>query len=195
MRLAILVLFWMAWLGNFTQSLASGVQTNSESAIAQATPNSTFSCPADIKTLTAQLLQDLPGYANRVIKRADILPDAVEMDVYVIVAGQAEFEPLSLGPGQYEDTTTDPKPPEQVFFTTLERQYLDEKVVTTQNYHWLFLSETDSGWRMALLYTRLGSPSKAVPPRPPLETSDGIIGQAVRIWLRDCRAGALRIRS
>ena len=29
------------------------------------------------------------------------------------------------------------------------------------------------------------------PPTPPRETSEGIIGQAVRLWLRDCRAGAI----
>ncbi|MGF1481802.1 MAG: hypothetical protein ACFB4I_20355 [Cyanophyceae cyanobacterium] len=148
-------------------------------------------CPSDIQLLIDRLLQDLPGYANRVIQRAALFREP-EMDVYVIVAGRPEFEPLTLGPEQYKDSAVDPNPPQQVFFTTLERQYLENRVVTVQNYHWLFLTQTSTGWRMALIYTRLGSPTESVSPRPPLETSDSIIGQAVKLWLRDCRAGALR---
>ena len=192
MKFVVLVLLGSFWLE--VVSIHSVSSAHKLVSATEAIPDSTLSCPADVRTLTDLLLQDLPDYANRVIQRAAILPEAAEIDVYVLTAGRPEFEPLSLGPGVYEDTLTDPKPPLQVFFTTLERQYLDEGVVTVQNYHWLFLTETSSGWRMALLYTRLGSPSATSPPRPPLETSEGIIGQAVSLWLRDCRAGKIRTR-
>ena len=150
-------------------------------------------CPQDVQVLANRLLQDLPGYANRVIQRAALLSEPAEMDVYVIVAGRPEFEPLSLAQGQ--NGPIDSNPPEQVFFTTLERQYLENRVITVQNYHWLFLTQTRSGWRMSMIYTRLGSPTETVAPRPPLETSDSIIGQAVKLWLRDCRAGTTRRQS
>ena len=196
MKLTVLVLLSaFSWFGSSHLSAHKISHRQTQRAIAQAEApkprTNASSCPADLKALTALLVQDLPSYANRVIQRAAILPESAEIDTYVIVAGQPEFEPLSLGPGQYSDSTTEPEPPEQVFFTTLERQYLDNRVFITQNYHWLFLTQTDDGWRMALLYTRLGSPSNT-PPRPPLETSDSIIGQAVRLWLRDCQAGTLR---
>ena len=197
MKLTVLALLSaFSWFGS-SQSLSAQFKIShrqTQRAIAQAEAHqpriNASTCPADLKALTDLLVQDLPSYANRVIQRAAILPESAEIDTYVIVAGQPEFEPLSLGPGQYSDSTTDPEPA-QVFFTTLERQYLDNRVFITQNYHWLFLTQTDEGWRMALLYTRLGSPSNT-PPRPPLETSDSIIGQAVRLWLRDCQAGTLR---
>mgnify|MGYP006266908133 CR=1 FL=1 len=180
MRLTILGLLAVAaWLSLQCQS-ASGETSNRAS-----------SCPADLETLTSLMLKDLPSYANRVIQRVrgpKILP------TYVIIAGRAEFQPLSLGPGKYNPVPSLAKPeaPQQVFFTTLERQYLNNRAIETQNYHWLFLTQTDGGWRMAMLFSRLGSPVKDDPPSPPLETSEGIIGQAVSLWLRDCRAGAIK---
>lgn len=191
MMTVLALLSALGWFGSSHLNAHFTSHRPTQPAMAQARqPQTNASCPADLQELTALLVQDLPGYANRVIQRAAILPESAEIDVYVIIAGQPEFEPLSLGPGQYSDSTTDPEPPEQVFFTTLERQYLDNRVFITQNYHWLFLTQTNDGWRMVLLYTRLGSPT-STPPRPPLETSDSIIGQAVRLWLRDCRAGTL----
>lgn len=172
----------VSWLGIETAIVSSQ----------ESDPDDNVVCPTDLETLTALLLEDIPGYANRVIQRADLLSDEKQIDTYVIIAGQPEFAPLSLAPGWYDDPATNPEPPQQVFFTTLERQYLDNKVFTVENYYWLFLAQTSDGWRMNLLYTRLGSPLAAVPPRPPLEVSEGIVGQAVHLWLRDCRAGAIR---
>jgi hypothetical protein len=90
---------------------------------------------------------------------------------------------------------------QQVFFTTLERQYWRNQMVSLQNYHWLFLVQNQDGWYLGLLYSSLGRyPSGDGPlspvasqraPTPPEESSDGIIGQAIRLWLRDCRAGAV----
>ena len=151
-------------------------------------------CPADVETLTSQLIRDLPSYANRVIQRSRRLNRTVDSFSYVLVAGKPEFAPLSLGPGQYSSpaSVADVEPPKQVFITTLERQYLGGKAIESQHYHWLFLTQTPSGWRLALMFSRIGSSSPGRSPTPPRESSKGIIGQAVTIWLRDCRAGAIR---
>ena len=151
-------------------------------------------CPADVETLTSQLIRDLPSYANRVIQRSRRLNRTVDSFSYVLVAGKPEFVPLSLGPGQYSSAASvaDVEPPKQVFITTLERQYLRGKAIESQHYHWLFLTQTPSGWRLALMFSRIGSSSPGRPPTPPRESSKGVIGQAVTIWLRDCRVGAIR---
>ncbi len=82
--------------------------------------------------------------------------------------------------------------PIQVFFTTLEGQYSDGKMFELQNFHWLFLTKTDSGWRLALMYSRFSSSPSVKPATPPQESSNGIMGQAIRVWLKDCNAGAVR---
>jgi len=151
-------------------------------------------CPADVETLTSQLIRDLPSYANRVIQRSRRLNRTVDSFSYVLVAGKPEFAPLSLGPGQYSSAASvaDVEPPKQVFITTLERQYLGGKAIESQHYHWLFLTQTPGGWRLALMFSRIGSSSPGRSPTPPRESSKGVIGQAVTLWLRDCRAGAIR---
>lgn len=157
-------------------------------------PATLETCPADVETLTSQLIRDLPSYANRVIQRARRLNRTVDSFSYVLVAGKPEFVPLSLGPGQYSSAASvaDVEPPKQVFITTLERQYLRGKAIESQHYHWLFLTQTPGGWRLALMFSRIGSSSPGRSPTPPRESSKGVIGQAVTIWLRDCRAGAIR---
>lgn len=154
-------------------------------------------CPSDVETLTFLLIEDLPSYANRVIQRARRLERTVDQFSYVIVAGRPEFEPLTLGPGQYQTPTSaaNVEPPQQVFLTTLERQYYGGRAIEFQNFHWLFLTPTDRGWRLAMIFTRIGSAAPGRPPTPPRESSNGVIGQAVSIWLRDCRAGAIRVSS
>ncbi len=150
-------------------------------------------CPADVNTLTSQLLKDLPSYANRVIQRARRLDRTVDSFSYVLVAGNPEFEPLSLGPGEYTSSAPDTdSEPEQVFLTTLERQYRDGRAFYREHYHWLFLTQTPDGWRLALIFSRIGSASEGRPPTPPRESSNGVVGQAVNLWLRDCRMGTLR---
>lgn len=154
-----------------------------------------ISCPADVETLTQLLLRDLPGYANRVLRRSAILD--VPDDTYtfsILLAGRAEYQPLDLKTTERSqiNSLNDFSPPQQIFFTTLEQHYTDTKAYTTQNYHWLFLTHSNSGWRVALLFTQFGSADPQRPPLPPRETSQGIVGQGVKIWLRDCRAGAIR---
>lgn len=177
-------------------AIASGVylfQGWVRSAPATRMSDGEVSCPADVETLTALLLEDLPAYANRTITRSRLESDTLDTRSFFIVAGQADFEPLPLDTGTRStlpptgkaSTTT------QIFFTTLERQYSDREVFYLQSYHWLFLTRTMEGWRMALLYSRIGSP-RDEPPLPPRETSEGVVGVAIADWLRDCRAGSIR---
>jgi hypothetical protein len=146
-------------------------------------------CSSDLPTLTKRMLEDIPSYTNRVIQRSRSLERTRYLSTYVIVAGKPEFEPLPLNNRQYEPTQPDAT--KQIFFTTLERRYSNERAIETQNYHWLFLTKTEDGWRLVEVYTQLGSPDKNAPPVPPQENSNGAIGQAIQDWLRDCRAGAI----
>ena len=147
-------------------------------------------CPADLPTLTSLLLKDLPSYANRVIQRSRRLQRQVDIFSYILLASLPEFEPLPLSHQEYQPLFTDNT--QQIFFTTLEREYRENKVLEREIYHWLFLSQTSSGWQLAMVYSRLGISDKTYPPSPPLETTNGVIGKAIRLWLKDCRTGSLR---
>lgn len=151
----------------------------------------TNNCPADLKTLTPLLLKSLPSYANRVIQRTQRLDGQQGVKNYIITAGQAEFEPLNLPQIQYSSTNS--PAPEQIFFTVLERQYLNQKIVQVETYHWLFLTQAPSGWHMVMMFSRFGNSQENSIPTPPKESSNGIIGQGVQLWLKDCRAGTIRV--
>ncbi|MEY3826612.1 MAG: hypothetical protein RLZZ148_1428 [Cyanobacteriota bacterium] len=149
-------------------------------------------CPQDTESLIKLMLDDLPSYSNRVIQRA--IGDNREIQAsnnYVIVAGRPEFTPLPLKVGSQRQEVV-PNDVEQVFFTTMERQYSNQRVVPLQNFYWLFLTRTTKGWYMVTLYTQLASLYTGDVPLPPQEVSEGIVGTAIKLWLRDCRAGALR---
>ncbi|NET81986.1 MAG: hypothetical protein F6J94_08545 [Moorea sp. SIO1F2] len=147
-----------------------------------------------METLTSLLLKDLPSYANRVIQRARRSDSTLDNFSYVIVAGKPEFEPLPLK--SFQSTTvpnpTDSEALQQIFLTTLERKYFKDKAVELQNYHWLFLTKSSDGWRLVMIFSRIGSVSEGKLPTPPRESTNGVIGQAVKTWLRDCRAGTIR---
>lgn len=151
-------------------------------------------CPAELETLTLLLLKDLPGYANRVIQRARRLERTVDNFSYLVVAGKPEFEPLPLGPNQSNSSSsqTQPEEPQQVFFTTLERSYRRGKIIESQNFHRLFLIQAADGWRLVTMFSQIGSFQEGRSPTPPRESSNSVIGQAVKIWLRDCRAGVIK---
>lgn len=151
-------------------------------------------CPSDLENLTKVMLRDLPGYANRVSQRAfdRIQTRTSNVPGYVIIASQPEFAPLTLGPGVYEPSTYDNDDPYQIFFTTLERQYVQGRAVQLQHYHWLFLTQTNSGWRLALMFSRTGTYPTIQPPTPPRDSSQGVIAQAIRIWLNDCQTGNIQ---
>ena len=150
-----------------------------------------------IETLTTQLLRDLPNYANRVSQRDRRFSRATDVYSYMLVAGKPEFAPLPLNPGGFssdvsKNNSVASEKVEQVFFTTLERLYVKRKAVQLQQFHWLFLTKTKSGWRLVTMYSQIGHYPANEPPTPPRESSNGVIAQAVNTWLRDCQAGSVR---
>ncbi len=148
----------------------------------------------NLDTLTTQLLRDLPSYANRATQRAR-RSVSNEVYSYVLVAGKPVFQPLPLSQEGY---TADRQKKvvtkvEQVFFTTLERHYTNGKAVEVQQFHWLLLTPTKSDWRLVMMFTQTGGYPKQQPPSPPRNSSNGAIAQGVKAWLRDCRAGSVRM--
>jgi hypothetical protein len=153
-----------------------------------------FCSEPSLELLTTQLLRDLPSYANRVIQRARRFGRKTDIFSYVLAAGRPEFAPLPLNltgdiPKELKYTDKDVN---QVFFTTLERQYIGKKAVELQQFHWLFLTKAENGWWMVMMFSRTGSDPKQNPPTPPQDSSNGVIAQGIKTWLRDCRAGDVR---
>lgn len=162
-------------------------------------------CPSDIETLTAELIRDIPNYTNRVLQRTvAVLPDSNTDQItngnllkkpyrpsYVLIAGRPELEPLDLN--QYALTTNAEAggPLTQVFFTTLSRQYSGLQVKEVQEYHWLFLAKASEGWWLTFMFSSIDDANTNRAPLPPRENSQGSVGQAVQLWLRDCRAGVI----
>lgn len=144
----------------------------------------------NVETLTTQLLKALPSYTNRISQRVR-QRNRTDLYSYVLLVGRPEFAPLTLGPGEYNPASL-VEPPQQVFITTLERRYIDGKSVDLQQYHWLFFTQTSSGWRLAMMFSRIGAYPAKRPPTRPRDSSNGVIAQAIRTWLRDCQAGAVR---
>ncbi len=144
-------------------------------------------CPTELPQLLQALLRDLPGYANRVSSRRLETPSST-----VLIASPPELEPLELTNQPWSsEASLDPQV-RQVFFTTLERQYLSDRILALQQYHWLFLATAPEGWRQVLHYSSWGGyPQDDRPTTPPQDSRQGIIGQAISLWLRDCRAGAV----
>jgi hypothetical protein len=144
-------------------------------------------CPTELPPLLQALLRDLPGYANRLASRSLGSPSST-----VLIASPPEFEPLELPIPPWGDAASQDPQVRQVFFTTLERQYLSDRILALQQYHWLFLVPDPQGWRLVSLYSSWGGyPRDDRPTTPPQDSRQGIIGQAISLWLRDCRAGAV----
>jgi hypothetical protein len=147
------------------------------------------------------MLPDLPSYANRVLQRSQaqgskqILGQNSGQN-FVIVAGKPEFNPLPLPNRQFTPAleNQDKESVRQVFFSTLEHQYGRDRRLNFQNFYWLFLTQTTEGWRVVALSTQLASLYPQDPPLPPIEATQGIMGQAIALWLRDCRTGSLIIQ-
>ena len=167
--------------------MLGSVVTIADAALAQT--QQPLTCPQELDSLASLLVRDLPSYANRELRSTIALDRAVPRSAVVLIAGQTEFEPLPL------DAGADPPPatadPYQVFITTLERQYINDRAIEVQQYHWLFLTRSASGWRLVMMFTRYGSTQPNQPPSPPRETSQGAMARAVTTWLRDCRAGVI----
>ncbi|MDJ0511513.1 MAG: hypothetical protein QNJ64_20025 [Crocosphaera sp.] len=156
----------------------------------QASPKRGESCPSDLETLMTWMLEDLPSYSNRVSQRARRSDRTVDVYNYIVLAGKPEFTPLPLTNLQYQPVLPDET--KQVFFTTLERQYTKTEVILLQNYYWLFLTPSSDGWRSVLVFSQLADLQQDDLPLPPQDAINGAIGQGIKLWLTDCRAGSLR---
>ncbi len=154
-----------------------------------------LSCNIPLTTLTETLVRDLPSYANRVAQRSSGTLGNRRRPTYMIVASQPDSDPLPLPAGSDTATPADDSL-QQVFITTLERQYERptlgaERSQDNQHYHWLFLAENNDGWYLAFAYSSFGHEDPDAPITPPRDSTIGILGRAVTLWMRDCRAGAI----
>jgi hypothetical protein len=145
-------------------------------------------CPVDIESLSSALLRDLPEYINRLSHQQG----GSQSQQYAIAASKANLTPLPI---TYTGTPNSPDSQlHQVFFTVLERQYENQRREDSQRYHWMILAYSPTtGWQLATLYTRATAyPANNQPPSRMQETSQQVIGRAIRRWLRDCRAGVIK---
>ncbi|MDM9581227.1 hypothetical protein [Nostoc sp. GT001] len=190
--------FWVVVSNSFAYPAFSINPTPKPSAIAEReNVNSgarSLCSEQNLETLTIQLLQKLPSYTNRASQRARRLSRSSQVYSYMLVAGRPEFTPLPLNLEEYSADTSKSAESgvEQVFFTTLERQYIGKKVVELQQFHWLLLTKTQSGWQLVMMFSQAGSHSEQQPLSPPRDSSNGTVAQGVKAWLRDCEAGSLR---
>ncbi|MGB3786711.1 MAG: hypothetical protein WA949_01785 [Phormidesmis sp.] len=194
------------------ETIDENLDTLEESPPVYAPIRQTTQCPSDIEPLAELLIRDIPGYTNRVLQRtvavlpwteADVLraleSDEIVREPYrpssVLIAGKLNLEPLDLD--EYAFTTAPQTGGEvtQLFFTTLSRQYTGLQVKETQEYHWVFLTQTVGGWRLAFMFSAIDGLPLVQILTPPRESSDSSVGQAIQLWLRDCRAGAIEALS
>lgn len=161
-------------------------------AIAQTVINK--KCSNNLEDLANSLVKDIPDYSNRVIQRNRTYSHPLQFfPFYVITAGNLDLKPLPLNQNQYQDLTKSnlDNNVEQIFFTTLEKQYsTNNRIIETQNFHWLMLTNTPQHWKLVMAFTILGYPdnfsSQNFISSPVIDSTEGIIGQAVTLWLRDC---------
>lgn len=147
-------------------------------------------CPADLTMLMRRMLRDLPSYINRA-NHAGKEPTAQgTVSSYAIVASEADDRPLPIAAAEYPNPSLGSR---QVFFTVLERQYRGQQVTLVQTHHWLFLARDHAAWQLALLFSQTGTdPAHRQLLAPPQDTLTSTTAQAIRTWLRDCEAGAVR---
>ncbi len=154
-------------------------------------PTGRYQCPQTIAGLTPLLVRDLPSYANRATQRSRRSVKDLNYSSYTL-AGQPNPNPIAVTNPEYSPAFAQ-SPPQQLFVSTLEKQFQGQQVTERQRFHWLFLSHSGQGrWHLALMYSRLGknAPDSAI--LPPLDSSQTPVGEAVNTWLRDCRAGYIK---
>ncbi|BAS54914.1 hypothetical protein Q2T42_10625 [Leptolyngbya boryana CZ1] len=144
-------------------------------------------CPTEIEPLVRAMLPELPGYANRITVRERLTRNRRSS---VILAGRPEFEPLPLNSDRPPDLTL-----KQVFITTLGREYVGNTPVELQEFHWLFLTRSQRGWQLPLMFTRIGTTTPGQPITPPRESRESSIGKAIQLWLQDCDRRGIRKRN
>ncbi len=153
-------------------------------------------CSAELTDAVDQLMLALPNYANRVIQRqrvgqrdSDGIWRSESPRTYVALAGRPDIESLTASSSN--------APLFQIFFTTLERQYVQSAAglaepQMVQQFHQLVLAQVGhpEGWRVIRLRSQLAPyPADNQLLSPPRNADNGAIAQAIRLWLRDCAAG------
>ncbi|MEL7034405.1 MAG: hypothetical protein AAFO04_02115 [Cyanobacteria bacterium J06592_8] len=138
-------------------------------------------CPIELQSLVDEMLPDLPSYANRVIQRQD----RNRRDTYVLLAKQLdELEPLP-----FNVNLENPDDTNLIYLTTLERQHDRNQILRFQQFHWVFLRKTASGWELENIFSKSNSYPRYGLYSLPGDSSKSAIAQAIRLWLRDCHAG------
>ncbi|MGB3508856.1 MAG: hypothetical protein WBA93_06375 [Microcoleaceae cyanobacterium] len=132
----------------------------------------------DLEILVADLMLDLPGYVNREIQR-DRQPNQDYLKRNIVIAGRPEFEPLPIDytPFLQEDIN-------QIFLTTLERQYRDSQVIQVERFHWLFLRQNQTKWELVNMFS-----IEENLPLQPEDSSSGVFARGIRTWLQKCYFG------
>ncbi|OKH19591.1 hypothetical protein [[Limnothrix rosea] IAM M-220] len=133
-----------------------------------------------------QLLADLPSYSNRVIQRARRLDRQEDTFSYIIEAGLPDFRPLPLKQQQFTSAAADTT--EQLFFTTLDKQYINDIPVYLENHHWLLVTPSSKGWAVVHLFSIVNRREPGTILIPPRNTTHGSVGKAIQLWLRDYNA-------
>ncbi|NEN88961.1 MAG: hypothetical protein F6K48_08565 [Okeania sp. SIO3H1] len=133
----------------------------------------------DLEILATDLILDLPGYVNREIQR-DRQSNEDYLERNIVIAGRPEFEPLPIDdmPFFQEDIN-------QIFLTTLERQYRDSQVVELQKFHWLFLKKSQRQWELVNMFSIEESLLGSLPPQLE-DSSNGVFARGIRFWLEKC---------
>lgn len=167
---------------------APGLSAEAIDPLSPASPTQCSAAPnplADAAQLTDALLLALPGYLNRALQRLGDTSGSLRTNppplTYVLVAGNAQIEPLSNPqPGG--------APLVQIFFTTLERQYINAQLQPLQQFHQLVLAQVPEpeSWRLIRLRSQFAPyPANQQRLSPPRNSDDGPTAQAIRRWLQD----------
>jgi hypothetical protein len=149
-----------------------------------------YQCPQTLSSLEPLLLRDLPSYANRVVQRHRKNKD-LNYSIY-LVAGQPDLNPITITNPEYSPAFPQ-APPQQLFLSTLEQQLQNRETNEVQRFHWLLLTYSKKGsWNLAAMYSRSSKKFPDATPLPPIDSSSSPLGEAINIWLRDCRAGQIK---
>ena len=146
-------------------------------------PKKKTSCPTDLETLIAQILPQLPSYANRVMHRSNTTKRNPKLNYIIQAERLEELEPL---PFEVEFQNANEIYP--VFITTWERRYEQDQLVKTNSYHWVFLRKSIQGWELDQMFSKSNSYPQYGLYSLPGESNNSAVAQAIRLLLRDCQA-------
>ena len=146
-------------------------------------------CPDDFDTLSTLLVRDIPSYTNRILQSSVADISTAYRPAYVIIASQPDQVPLEIKDRVYTTQPDSIQQLQQLFFTTLERQYSGLEATSISHFHWLFLAPDEDGWQMVFMLSTIDAENEVL--LPPRDSSQGSVGQAVQRWLEDCRSGAV----